>query len=108
MLLARLVDAGIPFEVTRHDPPPLLHGPPRRLVDPCTGARWRKSPTGPSSRPLRRGTCPSQVLAALGKVGGSRQIDPSRQSTTSWRNWTSWTVQGRVWVRDSIWSECGL
>src|ERR1700689_1886760 len=49
-------------------------------ADPCTGARGRRLPTGPSSWPTDRGTCAPQVLKAQGAKGGSRKVDPCRQA----------------------------
>ena len=40
---------------------------------PCTGARWRKLPTGHPSLAERRGTSPFQVLETQGPLGGSRR-----------------------------------
>ena len=52
---------------------PHLTGAPTMPAGPCTGARWRKLPTGHPSLAERRGTSPFQVLETQGPLGGSRR-----------------------------------
>src|SRR5215218_9590276 len=52
--------------------------------DVCRSLYWRSKarlPTGPASRPTRRGTCPIMVLTARVDAGCSRRAGPSGQLT---------------------------
>src|SRR5205823_11762174 len=82
VLLARPVDAGIPFEVI-HESSPSFGGSPRRPVDPCTGAHGATSyRTFVAAAPPRHMSSPG-TRGTGREIGGSRQIDPSHQRTTS-------------------------
>ncbi len=88
MLLARPVDAGIPFEVIRHMN--LSHwvcGSPATFGRSLYWRSRRKPPTGPLSRPLRRGTCLSrcsQHRKDLVAHGGSTRPTSYKMSTHCW------------------------
>ncbi len=43
---------------------------------PCTGARWRRLPTGHRSWPLAGARVPPQVLEAQGAIGRARRAGP--------------------------------
>src|SRR2546422_9092132 len=76
MLFMRPVEADKPKELVIH--PIRLHSAVGHR-DACQSLYWRsrrKPPTGHPSRPLCRGTSPTQVLVARVGIGGSQQIGP--------------------------------
>src|ERR1700731_2546796 len=81
MLLARPIDPDKPPKLITHSR--LLSDAGHRDDHRSLYWRSRRKPfTGDPSRPCCRGTCPTQVLKAQVGLGCSRQIGPSRQSTT--------------------------
>src|SRR5260370_38482015 len=88
--LAGPVDTGIPSFLIIHAVTPLQTASHR---DPCRYLYWRSPclrhergglPTGHRSRPIRRGTCPPQVIVSRGGVGCSRRTGSVLQITTFW------------------------
>src|SRR5713101_2651383 len=88
--LACPVDTGIPTLSITHAVTPLQtasHRDPRRYLywrSPCLRHERRGLPTGHRSRPIRRGTCPPQVIVSRGGVGCSRRTGSVLQITTFW------------------------
>src|SRR5262245_53285857 len=80
MALRRPVDAGVPLSLVGHAFSPFEHTSHRDLR---RSLYWRSEkraqvrrglPTGHRSRPIRRGTCPPQVVGPQGAIGRSRRI----------------------------------
>ena len=78
MVFRRPIDAGIPLSLIVHAFSSLEHTSHRDLR---RSLYWRSEnqvrrrlPTGPRSRPIRRGTCPPQVVRPQGAIGRSRRI----------------------------------
>src|SRR4029077_2100243 len=81
MLLGCPVDTGEESSFILVHPSSFRFAKPSRwIAGPCTGARWRRLPTGPSSWSLRWGTRPHLVLIAQGVLGCSRRIGLVRQA----------------------------
>ena len=77
--LAGPVDTGIPSFLITHAVTPLQtasHRDPCRYLYWCSPRSRRERhglPTGRRSRPIRRGTCPPQVIESRGAIGCSRR-----------------------------------
>src|SRR5260370_1230712 len=88
--VASPVATGIPPLSITHAVTPLhtaTHPAPRRYLywrSPCLRHERRGLPTGHRSRPIRRGTCPPQVIVSRGGVGCSRRTGSVLQITTFW------------------------
>lgn len=80
MAFRRPVDAGVPFSLISHGFSSFAHTSHRDLRRSLywrsdNGVQVRRGlPTGPRSRPIRRGTRPPQVVGPQGAIGCSRRI----------------------------------
>src|SRR5713226_8803272 len=88
--LAGPVDTAIPSFLIAHAVTPLQTASHR---DPCRYLYWcsprsrrerHRLPTGRRSRPIRRGTCPPQVIESRGAIGCSRRTGSVLETTTFW------------------------